>query len=357
MPRVLTERSRPRRAGDVVEVRSQAEILATLGPDATLDGLPVMPEMLPHCGSRFTVQTRADTTCFYGSPRDMDSTVHLSGLRCDGSGHGGCQARCLVYWKEEWLRLVEPVAANGAAPRVRMAEPVARAGCTREDVVRAVHSPAAPDGEELWSCQATQVREATRPIRPWDLRHYVRDVRTGNLRLRTVLRWIGPTLLLAYQGISRRHWPRRLQIAGGADIPFIHGTRTRTPSVDLGLQPGERVRVRSRAEIRDTLDRKGRNRGLSFDVEMTPYSGRTMQVDRVVTTVIDEKTGRMVHPPGRCIVLEGAVCQGHYHGLCQKQTEPYWREAWLERADPAADSSADSAETPAESARSGEPVG
>jgi hypothetical protein len=54
-------------------------------------------------------------------------------------------------------------------------------------------------------------------------------------------------------------------------------------------------------------------------------------VERVVTRIIDEFTGRMLHPAGRCLVLEGAVCQALYHGLCQRQTQPYWREAWLER--------------------------
>jgi hypothetical protein len=264
--------------------------------------------------------------------------VHLTGIRCDGSAHGGCQARCLIYWKEEWLRPVEPGPDDPGDP-VRVATPVARGGATHEDVVRAVHPPAGPDGEELWSCQATQIRSAARPIRPWHMRHYVRDLRTGNLRLQTVLRWVLPSLLLAYQGISRRHWPRWLQVARGADIPFVHGRLTRTPSVVLGLQPGDQVRVKDRKQVRKTLDRKGRNRGLSFDVEMTPYCGSSMRVERVVTRVIDEKTGRLLEPSGRCIVLDGAVCQGLYHGLCQKKTEPYWREAWLERLEPAAQTS------------------
>ena len=36
---------RPLRPGDVVKVRSPAEILATLGADGALDGMPFMPEM------------------------------------------------------------------------------------------------------------------------------------------------------------------------------------------------------------------------------------------------------------------------------------------------------------------------
>ena len=44
----------------------------------------------------------------------MRDTVYLEDLRCDGSGHGGCQAGCRIYWKEAWLRRVdgEPVAST-----------------------------------------------------------------------------------------------------------------------------------------------------------------------------------------------------------------------------------------------------
>jgi hypothetical protein len=101
--------------------------------------------------------------------------------------------------------------------------------------------------------------------------------------------------------------------------------------VTLGLQPGESVRVRSREEIRATLDPRGCNRGLSFDPEMLPYCGTTRRVDRRVRRLIDDITGRMIEPRGDCIVLEGAVCRGLYHGLCTRQTDTYWREAWLTR--------------------------
>ncbi|MGY1631567.1 hypothetical protein ACI784_07660 [Geodermatophilus sp. SYSU D01186] len=332
MPHPQNPKPRQLRPGDVVEVRSEAEILATLAPDATIDGLPLMPEMLRHCGSRFTVQSRADTTCFYGSLLHMESAVHLTGIRCDGSAHGGCQAGCLVFWKEEWLRPVEPAAGTAApGPTVALAQPVPREGCSHEDVVRAVHPPQSPGGEESWSCQATQVRAATTRIKHWDLRHYVRDIRTGNIRARDAFRWILPSLVNTYQSLSRTHLPRWLRLGGGVSVPPIQGKLTRTPSVDLGLDAGDRVRVKSRRQIRRTVNRDGRNRGLAFDVEMTPYCGKSMRVQRVVHRIIDDWTGRMLELPGRCLVLEGGVCQGLYHGLCQRQIEPYWHEVWLER--------------------------
>lgn len=96
--------------GDWVEVRSKYEILATLDKNGCLDGVPVMPEMLAFCGSRFQVHKIAHKTCDTTNPvrsRGLERTVHLQ-TRCDGSAHGGCQAECLLFWKEAWLRPVSP---------------------------------------------------------------------------------------------------------------------------------------------------------------------------------------------------------------------------------------------------------
>src|SRR5262245_53345571 len=97
------------RPGELVEVRTAQEILATLDNNGELDCLPCMPEMLAFCGRRFRVSSRADKACDtidYRGNRRMHDTVHLQGLRCDGGGHGGCQAACLLYWKEAWLKRV-----------------------------------------------------------------------------------------------------------------------------------------------------------------------------------------------------------------------------------------------------------
>ena len=93
------------RHGDTVAVRSLGEILATLDADAKLEGLPLMPEMVPYCGRTFKVYRRAEKTCVEGvGNRGMSNTVFLEGLRCDGSLHDGCQRGCLFFWKEAWLK-------------------------------------------------------------------------------------------------------------------------------------------------------------------------------------------------------------------------------------------------------------
>ena len=53
-------RSGKLRKGDVVEVRSAAEMLVTLDEQGDRSGLPFMPEMIPLCGQRFTVAARAE---------------------------------------------------------------------------------------------------------------------------------------------------------------------------------------------------------------------------------------------------------------------------------------------------------
>jgi hypothetical protein len=94
------------RVGEMVEVRGKAEILATLDERGRLDGMPFMPEMFQYCGQPFPVYKRAHKTCdtVSGNSRGLtlEDSVHLD-LRCAGKAHGGCQAGCLLFWKEAWL--------------------------------------------------------------------------------------------------------------------------------------------------------------------------------------------------------------------------------------------------------------
>ena len=96
------------RRGDLVEVRSAGEIVATLDGQGALGAMPFMPEMIQYLGRRFTVWARADKICdTIGSTlqsRQMTNTVLLGDLRCDGSAHGGCQADCRIYWNEAEYR-------------------------------------------------------------------------------------------------------------------------------------------------------------------------------------------------------------------------------------------------------------
>src|SRR5262245_56805457 len=105
-------------AGDWVEVRSKEEILASLDGNGRLQELPFMPQMFQYCGKRFEVFKRAHKTCDTVYPtrsRRLADAVHLK-LRCDGKAYGGCQAACLLFWKEAWLKPIK-VKGESVEPR------------------------------------------------------------------------------------------------------------------------------------------------------------------------------------------------------------------------------------------------
>jgi hypothetical protein len=323
------------RVGELVEVRSADEILATLDARGELDGLPFMPEMLQHCGRRFPVHKVANKLCdtITGTGmRRMRDAVHLAGVRCDGGAHGSCQTACLVYWKEAWLRR-----AGGAADQVPDEVPdevVGEARVTVADLHARARRPPGPDGDERFSCQATELlRAAPEPLPLRDLGQYVGDVRSGNAGIGAVLRALLVGVFNHVQGVSARRLPRRLRFRGGLPWGFVAGTLRRTPTVRTDLRPGELVRIRPKAEIVGTLSTERLNRGLGFEEEMARHCGREARVVRRVERCIDEATGRLLHMRNPCIVLEDTVCEGAYHANCPRSIPAFWREIWLERVE------------------------
>jgi hypothetical protein len=324
------------RAGDWVEVKGAAEILATLDEHGCLDGLPFMPEMLQYAGRRFEVYKSAHKTCDTIDDytiRRMAGAVHLKELRCDGEGHGGCQAGCLLFWKEAWLRRLRnpdhprdppaPTAGNG---------PVGGAGrCDLETLSRATRGP--DEGEPTYRCQATQLLEATSPGFWWDPRPYLRDLTSRNVRFRDLVRYVALAAFnLLMRFLRRLHWRLRPYVR---PYPHVSGLATeRPPEEALELKAGDLVRVRPQAEIMRTLNEQHRHRGLWFDVEMVPHCGKTARVLRRVERLIDEKTGRMRVLRNPCLILEGVACSGFLSTnrlFCPRSIYPYWREVWLER--------------------------
>jgi hypothetical protein len=327
------------RAGDIVEVRSEEEILSTLDASGKLDALPFMPEMLGFCGKRFRVSGRAHKACDtieWRSLRRMEDTVHLEDLRCDGSGHGGCQAGCLLYWKEAWLTRVGEADAGGSDSSPEELTVDALPSCTRETLFNATtRTDASEDGGPIYSCQATELlRATTRPINWWEPDQYVEDVRSGNASVAKVARGLMVGFFNKFQQANARLLPRFCLVHGCKPYPFVEGRAANgTPDERLNLRPGEIVEVRNKDEIFATLDDRDRNRGLRFDSEMLKYCGTRGKVLRRVEHIIDENAGKMLHIKGDCIILDGVVCTGDYHRSCPRRIYPYWREMWLKRVE------------------------
>jgi hypothetical protein len=335
-------------AGDLVEVRSKDEILATLDPHGCVEGLPFMPEMLQFCGKRFRVSAVAHKTCETARKtwkgRRLQTTVHLAGLRCDGSAHGGCQADCNLFWKDVWLKPARddaPGSANVPADALPATSPI----CSEAKLFANTRLPSASEGDDaLYSCQATKLYEATEPLAWWNPQQYVRDVWTGNHSLGRVLRvlwfafltWFLRRPPIAYR-LLRSFRERMHRWLTGREVPDFQGVvgpGQPTPTGRLGLKPGERVRIKSKEEIVKTLDESGKNRGLAFDVELSPYCGRVAIVRSSVNRLLDELTGKMLDMKQPCIILEGVTCSGEYSScrlLCPRAIPSYWREIWLER--------------------------
>jgi hypothetical protein len=320
------------RVGEVVEVRSAEEVLATLDDNGELDSLPFMPEMLQYCGMRFTVYKVAHKLCdtmTRTGMRRMRDAVHLVGVRCDGQAHGGCQTGCLIYWKEAWLERADGLAEDNAPTPGR--EPPR---LTVADLFTRSRKPAASNGEELFSCQATELLRAAPELLPFrDLGQYGRDVRSGNVAMLAVVRAFLTGLFNRLQSLSTQVLPRRLWYREGLRWGFVKGTLTKTPTGNTDLHPGELVRIKSKAQIMSTLNKDCLNRGLGFEEEMARHCGREARVLRRVDRCIEESTGRMLHMKNPCIVLEDTVCEGAYNANCPRSIYSFWREIWLERVE------------------------
>jgi hypothetical protein len=336
-PKTVRMREVPRlHVGNLVEVRSAAEILATLDEKGELDNLPFMPEMLQFCGKRLTVHKAAHKLCDTISQsglRWMNNAVHLTGARCDGQSHGGCQTACSLYWKEAWLRRVtDDQSCAGSEPTGLPAD-----SDRLSALERSTRKAPGPDGEERFSCQATELlRAAPTHIRFWDLRQYITDLQTGNVGVGALLRSVLFGLFNVYQDRSTRVLPKCLTIKEGLPWGFVKGYAVgKTPAAQLDLQPNEFVRIKPKEEIMRTLDSKQLNRGMGFEEEMARSCGRTARVVRRVDRCIDEKTGQMLSMKNPCIILEGVLCEGVYHSNCPREFLPFWREIWLERVDEA----------------------
>jgi hypothetical protein len=342
-----TMNNMPLHTGEWVEVRSKEEILKTLDKQGQLEGLPFMPQMFEYCGKQFRVYKRAHKTCdtvndYKG--RRMKNAVHLEGSRCDGGTYGGCEAGCLIFWKEAWLKRVAGPSSAPVAPNQDLGNRVA-SGC-REGDVWAGTKTAASNGttDDVYVCQATQVPAATEPLPWWSVRQYVEDFTSGNVGLN---RMACGFIYMGYNGLVNAgigagralRWLYDVfqGLRGAVPYPRRRGkilVGAKTPHAELNLQPGELIRVRSYKEILATLDENNKNRGLYFDAEMVPYCGRSFRVLKRVKKIINEKTGKMMEFKNPCIILEGVVCQSRYSEcrlFCPRSIYAYWREIWLER--------------------------
>lgn len=295
--------------GDEVDIKSLEEIQATLDENGCLGGMPFMPEMVPFCGRRGRVFRSVDKIYDYGRTRLMrrlSGCVLVSGLRCTGEPHGGCQARCYVIWRTEWLR--RPGEARGQVGMRSVAPP---------RVPGAAH-----DGtpSERYFCQYTELHASSMPMGEWGVGKELRPLVAGNVTLKT---WI--------VGLATRLFNRVQSLRGGAGFPARPRLKGLLPIEPAPLAPGDRVVVRSINEIEGTLNDKGKHRGLWFDPDQIKHCGKSRTVIARVDQIIDDAYGQMLTMKTPCILLEGVDYSGETLSFSAQHDLYFWREHWLHK--------------------------
>jgi len=296
------------RPGELVRVKAFREILPSLNEQGTLDLLPFMPEMREYCGKTYRVYKRAEKTCVeLEGVRGMANAVLLEDVRCNGAAHDGCQRACLIFWKEAWLERVTNSDLRQPDQRYQNGNGLERLK-TKVDA-------------ETYFCQSTELARATHDLPWWRMSQYFNDYRYGQISLGQVVRTLS---IVLYNKVMRTF--------GQPEYGMIRGTLSKTPDVDLRLQPGDIVEVRGKDEIAATLNETGRNRGLEFSPEMHTFCGGKFRVAQPLEKMIMEGTGKMVRLTNT-VLLEGTSCDGSSHRGCPRNNLFMWREIWLQRAD------------------------
>ena len=298
------------RSGDIVEVLTEEEILSTLGPDGTFEAVPFMPEMRKFCGKRFRVSKRADKICSeapYFHMRQMKNAVLLENVRCDGGGHDGCKRLCAIFWKEVWLRKINPTETDHSS------------SIDLSGVLQPSNEPI--NNDRTYVCQSTVLLAGTTNLSSLDPRQYFKDIRDKNFTIRQVLYYI-------FVYVFNRVQYKRGKPEYGQAVWYM----AKTPVTSLNLQPGELVEVKSRDEIIHTINPRGHNRGLAIDQEMLQHCGKRFRVLTRVDRIIVEGTGKM-REIQNTVALTDLVCTGLCRRGCNRSGYPMWREAWLKRVE------------------------
>jgi hypothetical protein len=281
-----------------------------------------MPEMLAFYGRHVRVSARLERACdthTWSDTRRLEDCVTLEDLRCDGSGHEGCGARCRLFWREAWLRKItddappEPYDSISADPAFAQLESLSRRG-----TIRASDGP-----EKVFRCQATELLRASARVRWWSPVSLLRELSSGNVGLGRFMRVMAGAVVHAV-----RHRLLRREVTQSTER---HGVPV---AIARGLDVGQPVRVRSLEEIAETLDASGKTRGLHFDFpEQGPYCGKPARILSRVERFIDEPSGRMVELASDAYILDGFACTGDHapkRWFCPRAIYAWWRESWLE---------------------------
>ena len=96
------------------------------------------------------------------------------------------------------------------------------------------------------------------------------------------------------------------------------------------IKKGDLVRVRSKVEVKQTLDRFRKTRGCTFQKEMYTHCGKEYRVFKKVEHFFDE-TRQEMRKCNDTYLLEGCYCRGStaYLRQCARNCFFFWQSSWL----------------------------
>jgi hypothetical protein len=218
------------RIGELVEVRSEREILATLHEHGRLQDLLFMPELRQFCGRRFRVYRRAIKACDTIGNRGMyrmEHAVHLEGVRWDGQALRRMPGQIPRLDGGVLQGVPADVSDTLPASPNHQSDPGARGArwpgsCRRAVPKRPPRARSGPRARRRRSRRAAPVH-----IAGWDLRQYVRDVTSGNARPRPMRRRLLIPLFNKRQALNRRFLPCLAADQRRPELPLPEGGRWR----------------------------------------------------------------------------------------------------------------------------------
>ena len=303
------------RVGELVEVRSEEEILATLDDNGELDALPFMPEMLQYCGRQFTVYKVAHKLC-----DTMSRSGHAEDARRRAPRRRALRRAGARRLPDRLPHLLEGGLAPEAGADRRRESARGHAGLgaarlTAADLYSRSRKPGVPNGEELFSCQATELLRAAPELLPFrELGQYVARRPLGQCGHRR-----GPARL-PRRAVQPLPAPQQPGPAPAAVVPRGPAVGVHQGNVDEDADGAAPTCSRAsscgssrRREIMATLSKDLRNRGLGFEEEMARHCGREARVLRRVDRCIEEGTGRLLRDEEPLHRARGHDLRGRIH--------------------------------------------
>jgi CelD/BcsL family acetyltransferase involved in cellulose biosynthesis len=111
-------------------------------------------------------------------------------------------------------------------------------------------------------------------------------------------------------------------------IESVDGVDAKIP--EAPAEPKVWAEVRSEAEIRETLDRRGRHDGVMFTPDIAAFAGKRLPIKGRLETVFEHE--QWLSPKAPVFILDGAHCSGSCfgeEGPCHRACALLWHADWF----------------------------